>query len=118
MADLLDAGSLLGPPETERNGLAGQEGSPLVNVFGLIPAADLMIIGDLLEIPRILKGLGFIPNVFFGRVGGLGDLIRAPNASLSLSLSSWGLAAARKLERARGVPVLELEAPPVGISGA
>jgi nitrogenase molybdenum-iron protein beta chain len=88
--------------------------SPLVNILGVVPVTDPGFRGDLLEMARILRGLGLSPNVFLGLEGSKDNLLKAAKASLTLSTSRWGRPAADYLLSRHNVPVLDLGALPVG----
>ncbi|MDR1656521.1 MAG: hypothetical protein LBT47_03045 [Deltaproteobacteria bacterium] len=95
----------------------GPESPPRVNILGVVPVTDLNYRGDLLEIARLLEGLGVRANIFFGPLEGVEELVNAGDADLSLIFSKWGQAAARKLLELHTVPLAQLPSMPLGFKG-
>lgn len=87
----------------------------LVNIFGIIPQKDIYFKGDIEEIKRILEGIGLRVNTFFGPVNGVQEFAQAPNASLNIVFSKWGVKAAEKLEELYDIPKLTFASVPTGI---
>lgn len=87
----------------------------LVNILGILPQRDVYFKGDLEEIKRILEGIGLKVNTFFGPANGVQEFVKAPNASLNLVFSKWGVKAAEKLEELYGIPKLIVPSVPIGI---
>uniref|UniRef100_I5AWQ3 Nitrogenase molybdenum-iron protein, alpha and beta chains n=1 Tax=Eubacterium cellulosolvens (strain ATCC 43171 / JCM 9499 / 6) TaxID=633697 RepID=I5AWQ3_EUBC6 len=86
--------------------------SKLINIFGIVPEKDPYWQGNLEEIARIFEGVGWKVNLFFGVSGGVGDLIRAKNAAVSVVFSRWGELPAKLLEEKFDIPfVLESSLP-------
>lgn len=100
-------------PEVKKSE-AGKE-ADMVNVFGILPQKDVYFKGDIEEIKRILEGIGLRVNTFFGPANGVREFVKAPNASLNLVFSGWGLKAAEKLEELYGIPNLAFASTPIGI---
>lgn len=93
----------------------GTREADLVNIFGIIPQKDIYFKGDLEEIKRILEGIGLRVNTFFGPENGVQQFSQAPNASLNLVFSKWGVKAAEKLEELYDIPKLTFASVPTGI---
>lgn len=84
----------------------------LINIFGIVPEKDPYWQGNLEEIARIFEGVGWKTNLFFGVRGGVGDLIRAKNAAVSVVFSRWGELPAKLLKEKFDIPfVLESSLP-------
>ena len=84
----------------------------LINIFGIVPEKDPYWQGNLEEIARIFEGAGWKTNLFFGVRGGVGDLIRAKNAAVSVVFSRWGELPAKLLKEKFDIPfVLESSLP-------
>ena len=84
----------------------------LINIFGIVPEKDPYWQGNLEEIARIFEGAGWKTNLFFGVSGGVGDLIRAKNAAVSVVFSRWGELPAKLLKEKFDIPfVLESSLP-------
>jgi nitrogenase molybdenum-iron protein beta chain len=91
-----------------------EDGRKAVNVLGIVPGTDIFFRGDVVEITRILEGMGLRVNSFFGPSGGAGELASAPDADLSIVFSEWGRFAGDNLEEKYGVPQVVLPSLPVG----
>jgi nitrogenase molybdenum-iron protein beta chain len=100
-----------------RNFRGHEDGPRTVNVFGVLPGTDIFWRGDILELRRILSGLGFGVNAFFGPAGGALELASAPDAVCSLIFSKWGRLAAEFVSERWGVPTIEFPSLPVGAEG-
>ena len=94
--------------------IAEEKNEKLVNLFGILPQKDIYFKGDLAEIKRILEGIGLQVNTFFGPDNGVEELIKAPNAALSIVFSKWGRGPADLLEEQYGIPQLEFSSVPTG----
>ncbi|MDR2137419.1 MAG: hypothetical protein LBO68_03935 [Synergistaceae bacterium] len=88
----------------------------LVNVFASVPGHDIFWEGDLQEIKKLLKLLGFEANILFGRdSGGKAAIDRIPAAEFNLVASPHvGLDAVKLLERKFGTPYLHIPSIPIG----
>jgi len=88
----------------------------LVNLWTLLPYHNPFWRGDLLELKRLLEGIGLKVNLLFGpQSGGVAEWQTVPQAQFNLVLSPWlGLATARHLEKKYGQPFLHLPAIPIG----
>ncbi len=87
----------------------------LVNILGILPQKDIYFKGDIAEIKRILEGIGLKVNTFFNSENGVKEFWKAPNASLNLVFSKWGITAADKLKELYGIPSLIFQTIPTGI---
>ncbi|MDR1677798.1 MAG: hypothetical protein LBS44_05330, partial [Deltaproteobacteria bacterium] len=77
----------------------------LVNLFGLVPGYNPFFRGDLAEIARLIKSLGFSVNTFFTPDQDFENLISAPQAQLNILLSPvWGLDLVKQFEKKHGTP--------------
>jgi len=94
--------------------IAEEKNEKLVNLFGILPQKDIYFKGDLAEIKRILEGIGLQVNTFFGPDNGVEELIKAPNAALSIVFSKWGRGPADLLEEQYGIPQLKFSSVPTG----
>lgn len=88
----------------------------LVNVFASAPPQDPFWRGDLVEIKRLLRGIGLEVNILFGNTSkGIAEWRDIPNAQFNLVLSPWvGLDAAELARAKYGTPYLHLPYLPVG----
>jgi len=88
----------------------------LVNVWSSVPYHDPFWAGNLLEIRRLLKGIGLEANVLFGPdSGGIDAWKRVPSAQLNIVLASWtGVGTARKLGERFGAPWFHQRTLPIG----
>lgn len=93
----------------------GEKKENLVNIFGILPGKDVYFRGDIEEIKRILEGIGLQVNTFFGPTNGVEELVNAPNASLNLVFSKWGIKVAEELEKLYDIPRITFPSVPTGI---
>ncbi len=108
---LLDQLPSLAPP--------GDGAAPFdVNLFGVVPGHDPGSEGDLLGVEAVLVAAGLRVNRLVGLGQGVGSWREAPRARVSVSLSPWGLDAARLLAERHGMPVVDLGFVPVGSADA
>lgn len=85
------------PPTERRKGF--------VNILGVLPAQDVWWRGDLLEIRRILTGLGLEVNSFFSVEDSLEHIRQASEAELNIVLSpTHGTSTAKVAEELFGTP--------------
>jgi nitrogenase molybdenum-iron protein beta chain len=83
-----------------------------VNVFGVVPAQDVLWEGNLKEVKRLLARLGLEVNTFFGENEGLDNIRNAGDASLNIVLSgTHGQQAAQLFEELHGIPFVAAELP-------
>jgi nitrogenase molybdenum-iron protein beta chain len=85
-----------------------------VNVFGILPPTDAHFRGDLMEVRRLLKGIGAGAGIFFGPGNGVEELAAAPDADLNLIFSKWGVSIGERLEETYGTPKLVFPTIPTG----
>jgi len=91
--------SYVNPPIERKKGL--------VNVLGILPAQDVWWRGDLLEIRRILTGLGLEVNTFFTAQDSLDKIRQASEAELNIVLSpTHGVTTAEVAEELYSTPRL------------
>jgi nitrogenase molybdenum-iron protein beta chain len=84
----------------------------LVNVWGVPPGQDVFWEGNLLEIRRILEGLGLSVNTFFTSRDDLDALKGAAQAQLNIVLSPvYGKAAAEVFKEVHGTPYISADLP-------
>ncbi|MDR2366980.1 MAG: hypothetical protein LBF58_02540 [Deltaproteobacteria bacterium] len=77
----------------------------LVNLFGLVPGYDPFFRGDLAEMGRLVRALGFSANTFFTPDQDFRNLESAPGAALNVLFSpAWGLGFAKRFEALHGTP--------------
>jgi nitrogenase molybdenum-iron protein beta chain len=93
---------------------ANDTDAPIINVFGVIPKNDIFFKGDIMEIRRVLEGIGLTVNAFFGYADGAAEIARIKNAALSVSFSKWGAYVADAAAQAHGTPALKLPSIPMG----
>jgi len=87
----------------------------LVNLWGPVPYLDPHWEGDLLELSRLLSGLGLVVNPLFGCGSSVAAWKRIPSAALNLVVSPWlGTALCHHLRERFGTPSLQVAVPPVG----
>lgn len=83
-----------------------------VNVWGIPPAQDVWWHGNLVEIRRLLEGLGLEVNTFFTGHDRLPVIRNAASAELNIVLSPvHGVTAARAFEEVHGTPHLVTDLP-------
>jgi nitrogenase molybdenum-iron protein beta chain len=94
----------------------GPREAGLVNLWSPLPYQDPFWRGDLVELKRLLEGIGLRVNVLFGPgSAGVSEWRAIPKAQFNLVLSPWlGLATARHLEASYGQPFLHVPVPPIG----
>jgi nitrogenase molybdenum-iron protein beta chain len=77
----------------------------IVNLFGLVPGYDPFFRGDLAEIARLIRALGFSVNTFLTPDQDFQNLESAPEARLNILLSpAWGLEFVKRFEKVHGTP--------------
>jgi nitrogenase molybdenum-iron protein beta chain len=88
----------------------------LVNVWSLLPFHNTFWRGDLVEIKRILEGVGLKVNILFGHEsGGVDEWKSIKKAQFNLVLSPWlGLKTAEHLKEKYGQPYLHIPTIPIG----
>lgn len=91
----------------------GLEKNPkLVNLLGLIPTQDVFWRGNLIELKRLLNGLGLEVNTFFTPSDIVEDLKTASKAALNIVFSDvHGIAAAKVFEETHGTPFISVPLP-------
>lgn len=94
----------------------GEKEPGLVNVFSSIPHQHVFWAGDLMEIKRLLAGIGLKANILFGpQSGGVEEWKSIPRAQFNLVLSPWvGVRTAKYLERKYKTPFLHIPELPIG----
>ncbi|HEY6838629.1 MAG TPA: nitrogenase component 1, partial [Geobacteraceae bacterium] len=91
---------------------AAEKAQGKVNVWGIPPSLDVFWEGNLLEIRRILEGVGLTVNTFFTRQDSLEALRGAGDAELNIVLSPVnGIAAAETFKEVHGVDYLVNDLP-------
>ncbi len=87
----------------------------LVNLFGIVPAADVFWQGNIGEIARLLSGLGLEVNTFFTGRQDIGNVKDSSSAALNIVLSPWLAEEPLKIyEKKFGIPYLRYPGLPVG----
>jgi nitrogenase molybdenum-iron protein beta chain len=83
-----------------------------VNIWGVPPAQDVWWYGNLLEIRRLLEGLGLHVNTFFTSRDSLPEIRSAASAELNIVLSPvHGISAAKAFEETHGTPYVLTDLP-------
>lgn len=83
-----------------------------VNLFGIPPALDVFWEGNLIELRRVLEGVGLTVNTFFTREDSLEALRAAGDAELNIVVSPVnGIKAAQVFEEVHGVGYLIADLP-------
>ncbi|MCR5702556.1 MAG: nitrogenase molybdenum-iron protein, alpha and beta chain [Lachnospiraceae bacterium] len=86
-----------------------------VNVWGIVPFYDATWQGTLVGIEKLLKDLGFKPNIIYGRNKGIEEVKKIPQAEWNLLLSPWlDLDIVKKLEKKYQTPFLHFDHVPSG----
>ena len=90
--------------------------SGMVNLWATIPYQDPYWNGNLLELKRILEGIGLQVNTLFGvDSGGVEEWLRIPRAQFNLVVSAWsGLEVAKHLEDKYQTPYYHFPYLPIG----
>lgn len=90
--------------------------SGLVNVFATIPYQDPYWNGNLVELKRILEGIGLTVNVLFGTdSGGLQEWLTIPRAQFNIVVSAWpGLEIVKHLQEKYETPYYHFPYLPIG----
>jgi nitrogenase molybdenum-iron protein beta chain len=84
----------------------------LVNIWGIPPGQDVFWEGNLVEIRRLLEGLGLTVNSFFTPSDSLDSIRSSAEAELNIVLSLVnGIDAARTFEKEHGVPFISTTLP-------
>jgi len=88
----------------------------LVNVFATIPYQDPYWNGNLVELKRILEGIGLTVNVLFGTdSGGIEEWLTIPRAQFNIVVSAWpGLEIVKHLQEKYGTPYYQFPYLPIG----
>jgi len=94
----------------------GEKESYTVNVFASFPFHDAFWKGNLVEIKRILTGIGLKVNILFGHEsGGVSEWKEIPKAQFNLVVSPWlGVETARYLQKKYKQPFLHVPVIPIG----
>jgi len=90
--------------------------SGLVNVFATIPYQDPYWNGNLVELKRILEGIGLTVNILFGTdSGGIQEWLTIPQAQFNIVVSAWpGLEIVKHLQEKYGTPYFHFPYLPIG----
>lgn len=90
--------------------------SGLVNVFATIPYQDPYWNGNLVELKRILEGIGLTVNVLFGTdSGGIQEWLSIPRAQFNIVASAWpGLEIVKHLQEKYETPYYHFPYLPIG----
>jgi len=87
-----------------------------VNLWSSVPFLDPFWNGDLLELKRLLEGIGARVNVLFGVGSSVAGWRQIPSAALNLVVSPWvGVDLVEHLQARFGTPYLHWPVPPIGI---
>ncbi|MDP4178281.1 MAG: nitrogenase component 1 [Bacillota bacterium] len=94
----------------------GEKTKGTVNVWSDIPYFNTFWRGDLIEIKRLLEGIGLKVNILFGYESkGVREWKNIPKAEFNLVISPWvGLSIAQHLEQKYNQPFLHIPVPPIG----
>jgi len=94
----------------------GKKEETLVNVWSELPFQNTFWRGDLMEIKRILEGIGLKVNILFGFGSkGADEWKTIPKAKFNLVISPWlGLETAKHLSEKYGQPFLHYPVIPIG----
>lgn len=88
----------------------------VVNLWSSVPYLDPFWSGDLLELRRLLEGIGLSVNVLFGCGSSVAAWRRIPSSALNLVVSPWvGVDLAKHLRERFGTAMLHWPVPPVGM---
>ncbi|HMA94845.1 MAG TPA: nitrogenase component 1 [Polyangiaceae bacterium] len=83
-----------------------------VNIWGIPPAQDVWWHGNLIELRRLLEGLGLKVNTFFTAKDELEEIRKSANAELNIVVSPvHGIAAARAFQEVHGTPYVSTDLP-------
>jgi len=83
-----------------------------VNLWGIPPALDVFWEGNLIELRRVLEGIGLTVNSFFTKEDTLAEVQAAAEAELNIVVSPVnGVAAAEAFKRTHGVDYLVTDLP-------
>ncbi|HMA91686.1 MAG TPA: nitrogenase component 1 [Polyangiaceae bacterium] len=89
--------------------------SMLVNLFGVVPGADVFWQGSLEEIARLLGELGVRVNTFFTNRQGVESVRTSSAAALNIVLSPDGCdGIVSRYSQQHSIPYLRFDGPPVG----
>jgi len=90
--------------------------SGLVNVLATIPYQDPYWNGNLVELKRILEGIGLTVNVLFGTdSGGTQEWLTIPRAQFNIVVSAWpGLKIVKHLQEKYETPYYQFPYLPIG----
>lgn len=88
----------------------------LVNVFAAVPYQDIFWNGNLIEIKRILEGIGLKVNILFGpKSAGIEEWKTIPNAEFNILINSWvGLEVVENLKKKYNTPYFHFPYLPIG----
>ncbi|HEX3015334.1 MAG TPA: nitrogenase component 1 [Desulfobacteria bacterium] len=88
----------------------------LVNVFATLPYQDPYWNGNLIELKRILEGIGLKVNILFGEEsGGVSEWLTIPQAEFNILVSAWsGLEIVKHLKDKYGTPYYHFPYLPIG----
>lgn len=87
--------------------LQSEKDSYVVNLFGLVPAHDVFLKGNLANLKSLLAKLGLRVNTFFSEDETLDDLKNCGNAALNIVLSdTYGISSAAVFEEVHGTPYI------------
>ncbi|MTV48259.1 hydrogenase [Heliobacillus mobilis] len=88
----------------------------LVNVFATIPYQDPYWNGNLVELKRILEGIGLQVNILFGtESAGVKEWLTIPQAQFNILISAWpGLDIVKSLQERYGTPYYHFPYLPIG----
>ncbi|MDR0676000.1 MAG: hydrogenase [Elusimicrobiota bacterium] len=94
----------------------GKKDEKLVNLWSLLPYQNTFWRGDLVEIKRVLEGIGLKVNVLYGHESkGIKDWQKIPEARFNIVLSPWlGLETAKHLKEKYNQPFLHIPVIPIG----
>lgn len=87
----------------------------LVNIFAGTPQQDPFWLGNLRELEKLIKSIGFIPNTIFGAGRSLENIKKIRQAEYTILVSPWvGSESAEYLEKEFDIPLLKYPVLPIG----
>jgi nitrogenase molybdenum-iron protein beta chain len=106
------------PESVKQLAQPGSAQPPVVNIWGILPQQDPFWKTHLVQIARIVKDLGAIPNPLFDSDQSLEAFAQVPNAALNVAASYWGVGISTWLNTAYRTPFAALPQLPIGPSAA
>ena len=87
----------------------------LVNIWADVPYQDLLWLGNIQQLEKLLTEIGLQPNTIFGYRHGIEKIDRIPQAQFNLLVSPWvSVGNMKKMEEKLGIPYLHRPVLPIG----